>query len=97
MTRTKVLVTGIVLVVVALSLDWHLYFFDRPSYLFNKSVEKCTDEEMAKYDYFHCKSSDGYPDKRECDRFRAIVLEKAGECIAATAASDAEFYRRRTQ
>lgn len=94
-TRTKLIVAAIVLAVVALAFDWHLYLFDRPKYLIRKSAKKCAVAEMANADYYNCKTV-GYRDKR-CEFLRATYIEKAGDCYAARAALEAEAYRRRVR
>jgi len=93
--RTKVVLAFIALVVLALIFDWHLYVFDREQYLVRREAEKCAAAELANADYHKCRTV-GYRDKR-CAPFRALYIEKAGECSAAEAARDAELYRRRAR
>ena len=97
MTKHPVLValTVVALAVVALLFDWHLYLFDRPEYLIRRAAEKCVAAEMAVADYNECRTV-GYRDKR-CEYFRALYVERHGECAAAHAAVDAEGYRRRAR
>lgn len=89
--RTKVILASAAIVVVALALEWHLYLFDRVEYLIRRHVEKCVAATMADSDFNDCRTS-GFRDER-CLKFRALYVEKAGECEAARIILDAEIER----
>ena len=94
-SRTKIIVACIVLGILALMFDWHLYLFDRAEYLVRRAAEKCTEATMARSDLHVCRTV-GYRDQR-CDYLKAYYIEKFGECEAAEAALDAEAIRRRAR
>jgi hypothetical protein len=89
--RTRVILAGVAIVVVALAYDWHLYLFDRVEYLIRRHVAKCVAATMADSDFNDCRTI-GFQDER-CLKFKAIYVEKAGECEAARIILDAEIER----
>jgi len=91
MNRFVIVAVGFfALALLALSLDWHLYIFNRKAFLINKMATVCAKAEMARSDYQECKAggNGGF-----CYWALSDSVRLEGECNAANAAINAEHYR----